>query len=305
MTSSNGDKKGIEIFENFDNFKFKEILNSDVARKSIFILFEHNISKSQAILICDKHGFEENENLINEWASGASLRLLTSNDIYGNYELLLPQKFNEIKSTFIYPATEKHIEKYRRQEFFLLQETPKDYNEITLEYIKESQMNLTWVYNFLEKKSEAERIIFEDSDAQVGFLLAPDLKWNGENVDELYLQAVVKRRDLHSIRDLTNEELPLLENIRDKVRKVVLEKYGLKKNQLKMYFHYQPSYYHLHVHINNIKYDAPGLSYTSVLLDNVISNIQIMSDFYRKTTLSFIRKANDPLFKKYLDADRV
>jgi len=52
----------------------------------------------------------------------------------------------------------------------------------------------------LDKKSEEERIIYENPDKHEGFILAPDLKWNGTNLDELYLLAVAHRRDLHSIR---------------------------------------------------------------------------------------------------------
>lgn len=73
-----------------------------------------------------------------------------------------------------------------------------------------------WVYNVLEHKSEAERIVFEDTDKDLGFILLPDLKWDGETVENLYLQAVVHRRDIKSIRDLTAEHLPLLDNIQTK-----------------------------------------------------------------------------------------
>nr|CAD2203550.1 unnamed protein product [Meloidogyne enterolobii] len=212
-----------------------------------------------------------------------------------------------LKTTLIYPANAFDIQKYRRQEFFILYETPEDYKNITCNYLVETKQfeNLKWVYNFLDKKSEEERIIYENPDKHDGFILAPDLKWNGTNLDELYLLAVAHRRDLHSIRDLTPNELPLLENIRDECAKTIEEKYGLKKSQLKMYFHYQPTFYHLHVHIVHIKYEAPGLSCTSVLLDSVIENLKIYSDFYTKATLPFLRKENDPLYKKFVEAGRV
>jgi len=70
-----------------------------------------------------------------------------------------------------------------------------------------------WVYNILEHKKEAERIVFEDSDPQTGFILLPDLKWDGETLENLYLVAIVFQRDIKSIRDLTQHHLPLLENI--------------------------------------------------------------------------------------------
>ena len=67
----------------------------------------------------------------------------------------------------------------------------------------------------MEHKSEVERIIFEDPDVENGFILLPDLKWNGE-VDTLYLLGIVHKRDIKSLRDLTEKHLPLLKNIQKK-----------------------------------------------------------------------------------------
>lgn len=69
------------------------------------------------------------------------------------------------------------------------------------------------MYNILEHKSEVEKIVFEDSDKDLGFILVPDLKWDGQTLESLYLQAVIHRRDIKSIRDLTTKHIPLLENI--------------------------------------------------------------------------------------------
>ena len=44
------------------------------------------------------------------------------------------------------------------------------------------QFSLDWVYNVLEHKKEAERIIYENTDPNVGFILAPDFKWSGKQV---------------------------------------------------------------------------------------------------------------------------
>lgn len=77
-------------------------------------------------------------------------------------------------------------------------------------------LNFQWVYNILKHKSETERIVFEDPDPENGFILLPDLKWDGKTLDTLYLLAITHRRGLSSIRDLTDSELPLLKNIKDK-----------------------------------------------------------------------------------------
>ena len=75
---------------------------------------------------------------------------------------------------------------------------------------------LQWVYNILDKKSEVERILFEDPDMKTGFILIPDIKWDGKELADLYVVALVEDRSLHSIRSLTAEHIPLLENIQKK-----------------------------------------------------------------------------------------
>lgn len=41
-----------------------------------------------------------------------------------------------------------------------------------------------WVYNILDKKAEADRIVFENPDPSDGFVLIPDLKWNQQQVTD-------------------------------------------------------------------------------------------------------------------------
>lgn len=204
--------------------------------------------------------------------------------------------------TTIYPATQKHIEKYSSQDIFLVEETPEMYEKITLPFIEKEQFSLDWVYNVLEHKREADKIIIEDLDPQLGFMLLPDLKWNGQK-ESLYLQAIVMDRNIKSIRALNPTHLPLLENIKDKSLKAIKEKYDVDASQIRAYFHYQPSYYHLHVHFTFLKYDAPGIfCEKSHLLTTVISNIKLMPDYYQKATLSFVGRENDKLYQAIISS---
>ena len=86
----------------------------------------------------------------------------------------------------------------------------------------------------------------------------------------------------------------------------IKSKYGLGKESLRIYLHYQPSYYHLHVHFTNLKYEAPGSKVERAhLLTDVINNISLKSDYYQKSSLSFICSASDTLYLKYKEAGRV
>lgn len=81
------------------------------------------------------------------------------------------------------------------------------------------------MYNILEHTAEADRIVYEDPDPDTGFTLLPDLKWDGESKESLYLLAIVRKRGIRSIRDLTAEHLPLLRNVLKKGTVSYLYKY--------------------------------------------------------------------------------
>ena len=193
-----------------------------------------------------------------------------------------------------------------QQEMFLLQETADDYNNITKPYLASEKNSIQWVYNILEKKSESERIVFEDPDPENGFILLPDMKWNGKQVDDLYLVAIVHKKGIQSIRELSARHLPLLKNILKNGQASIQDKYGVPASKLRIYLHYQPSYYHLHVQFTHLKYDAPGSGVEKAhLLSDVIENIEMVPQFYQKKTLAFTVKKTETLYKKYEETGKV
>ncbi|KAM7360684.1 decapping enzyme, scavenger [Cochliomyia hominivorax] len=321
---------------NYDlnKFRLQRILNNNTRNKSIALLgnFPDISDSDKAIIIFEKKAFQEsdvattNTNANNdvknqEKNSNAEDREKTENDdlvkpsyfcddlkvqtefinnIYGSYQCTPPSKLSGVKATVVYPATDKHIEKYSVCKKFVINETPKLYEDITLPYITSSQFSLEWVYNILEHKQETERIIFEDPDPENGFILLPDLKWNGRNVENLYVLAITHRRDIKSIRDLNSTHLPLLINIRKRAAEAIESRYGILTTQLRMYFHYQPSFYHLHIHINPVRNEAPGIwCEKSHMLDTVINNLELLPDYYQKATLPFVLYDGNKLLELY------
>ena len=69
------------------------------------------------------------------------------------------------------------------------------------------------MYNILEKKAEADRIVYEDPDPEHGFILLPDLKWEQTQLKNLYVMAVCYKHGIKTLRDLDATHLPLLKNI--------------------------------------------------------------------------------------------
>jgi m7GpppX diphosphatase len=114
------------------------------------------------------------------------------------------------------------------------------YAQVVKPYIESFDASrLQWVYNILEGKAEQEHVLFQDEH----FLLMPDLKWDGKNMESLYLMAIVKERGLASLRDLNASHVTFLKHIRQTIAETVPKHYpGVSASQLRVFFHYQPSY---------------------------------------------------------------
>nr|CAG4646277.1 EOG090X06NK [Macrothrix elegans] len=290
----------------FENFSLKRILRDSPENRLIAIEGSLKVNQGSddsdpAVVVLEKTHFTEAD--VKGILTGETqLNCLFNNDIYYNLLCHPPANLNSIKATVIYPATQKHIEKYSPRPSHLVRETASLYNSVTLPHIETSKFDIQWVYNILEHKKEADRIVFEDPDPVNGFILLPDLKWDCRTISNLYLTAIVIRRGIKSIRDLTSEHLPLLENILKQGSAAIKEKYGLPESQLRIYFHYQPSYYHLHIHFTSLQFMPPGCSVERAhLLTSVIDNIHLNSSYYRNSTLNFIAFEGDQLLEKFRD----
>lgn len=122
-------------------------------------------------------------------------------------------------------------------------------------------------------------------------------------LDDLYLIAICHRRGIRSLRDLTPEHLPLLRNILREGQEAILQRYQVKGDQLRVYLHYLPSYYHLHVHFTALGFEAPGTGVERAhLLADVIQNLECDPDHYQRRALTFALRADDPLLRLLQEA---
>lgn len=131
------------------------------------------------------------------------------------------------------------------------------------------------------------------------------MKWKYDQPDDqltemdkrnIYITAIIVRRDTYSLRDLTDEHLPLLEYIYNDGRKIISEKYSIPIKELRVFIHYQPSFYHFHVHFNHIKDQRGGFQCERAHpLSNVIENIRLIPNYYQKVSLEFPLSDNSAL----------
>ncbi len=215
---------------------------------------------------------------------GGRLKNLGANDIYFCYMAAsslgvgtkpaapssepAAEDFSDLKINLIYPCTAQHVAKYSRQGVRLVTETAAVYASRVRPYMERKRAGgrLNWVYNIIEGRTEAEDVVYRTAyageaghsgDASEGFLLLPDLNWDRTTAEALHLLAVVERRDIWSLRDLKRRHVPWLRRLQGQIIAAATEKYrGLEADQLKMYLHYQPTYYHFHVHVVHVALEA-------------------------------------------------
>ena len=141
---------------------------------------------------------------------------------------------------------------------------------------------LNWIYNVIEGRKEVEDVIYRTPlgrDGDEGFLLLPNLHWDRKTIDALHLLAIVERRDLWSLRDLKKKHLPWLRHMRAKLIDATVNTYPqIEEYQLKLFCHYQPTYYHFHIHVVHVTLEATTTQSVgkAIGLDSIIEQLHSM-----------------------------
>jgi m7GpppX diphosphatase len=140
-----------------------------------------------------------------------------------------------------------------------------------------------WIYNIIDGISEQESILYRD-DKCVVFI---NYFWDGKDIDKLQLLCMPTDKTLRTIRSLDISHLPILEHMKTVTLNVIREKYGLEQGDIKMYFHYEPSTYHLHIHfVNTVSSHLHSSVEYSHELNCVMFNLKMMSDYYKIALLN-------------------
>ncbi|AET38630.1 5'-(N(7)-methyl 5'-triphosphoguanosine)-(mRNA) diphosphatase Ecym_3126 [Eremothecium cymbalariae DBVPG len=309
-------------------FKFRKILDSNPQMKVISLL--GHIDGKDAIVTLEKTHFsfdtntkkEDQEEVVlhhceNEFScikGIQELKELCTNDIYFWGVSTLKQDIDQhptAKINLIWPATPVHIKKYEQQQLHVCRETPQIYERVVKPYIDEMCNNgrLQWVYNILHNGAESERIIYKDfveDSPKDGLLILPDMKWDSVNLDSLYLVALVYRDDIRSLRDLRPEHQDWLRTLNNKIRMVVpgCFNYFIKPDELRLFIHYHPSYYHFHIHVVNVKHPGLGDGIAvgkAILLEDIIETLNYLGpEGYSNKTISYVIGENHDLWKRGL-----
>jgi m7GpppX diphosphatase len=194
------------------------------------------------------------------------------NDVYEKYEATA-----EISGELIVC---NDVTKMKHTEKKIIRET---YEEYIKGLQKRDPNKDKWIYNIIDGTSEQELILRRDESC----IIIPTYMWDSVNIDKLHILCLPTDITLRSIRSLTAQHIPLLEHMKKVTLETIKNKYGIDEFYLKMFFHYEPSTYHLHIHFVNAAYhDARSSVEYSHELNNVIFNLSLYSQYYKVAFLN-------------------
>ncbi|KAL9549340.1 hypothetical protein PS6_006122 [Mucor atramentarius] len=269
----------LSIQDIVSKFQFTRVLSNDTRTKLVYILGQ--IDGQDCIISFEKTQYDDtNIPTLTRTVNNNTMNDIVENNIYGWCMAHLESKEADTRIKTIYPATDVHIAKYEAQSRVMLVETPELYQSITLPYIKSiPEKRTAWVHNILHGSAEADRVIHHDHDPENGFVILPDMKWDGRN-ETLYWVAISMRSDILSLRSLSTQHLEFLKKLRETSYRLVKEKADLSPTVAFS--------------------DAPGVvSGQAHLLDTVINNIELYPDYYQKATIPFVIGENHQLANEY------
>lgn len=137
-------------------------------------------------------------------------------------------------------------------------------------------------------------------------MLGKDWQYNEGDIETLYLLALPRQLDppLYTIRELNQSHLPLLYSIRDNSYATIEKLFGVPRSEIRAFFHYHPTYYHLHVHFIHVKMTSKSIQVgRAVFLNDVIQNIELAGDYYQKARMLTEIKENTKLFDLFVKND--
>ena len=217
----------------------------------------------------------------------------------------------KFRAELISPASGKQIARAMPGlGFVIIAETPEMYTNIVQPYIDGiiQSGSLSWIQNIVQGKKELERLLVDADE----WILNIDTKWrshpdpftvpkaewrNHPATIDLYCLGIVKADSIRSLRDLRAEHIPMLQEMVSLGRKTIWQVYGVPGDQLRIFVHYQPQFYHFHVHFTRLENEIGAQCERGHLLHDIIQNLNIASDYYANRSICYKLNRKDRLYK--------
>lgn len=226
----------------------------------------HSINKEEG----KKYTFISKSNWTDKIVLDPNLGSSFVNDVYTKQTA----KINDLEGELIICSDINKLDGFCKK---VVYETYPEYKEII---IKRNWSKEQWVYNILDGIAEQDKILYQDAH----IVIAPNYTWNTDsnNLNKMYLLVFPMCKELHSLRDLNSSHIELLTHIKNKTLDLIKDKYGFDSNIIKMFVHYAPTTYHLHVHfvlVSNTDVNS-SVEYSHDL-DSIINILKVKSDYFQ------------------------
>eukprot|EP00977_Amphora_coffeiformis_P005678 scaffold1192_cov169-Amphora_coffeaeformis.AAC.10 len=217
------------------------------------------------------------------------------------------------KVELISPASERQIQRATpAPALVMIEETPVMYQAVAKPFIQSivDGGSLSWVQNVVDGTKEKERLLLDTVD----YVLNVDTKWKShpdattvpreawyqhETVVDLYCLAIVKDgAAIRTLRDLRRRHIPMLQSMLTEATATIEQVYGIPRNQLRIFAHYQPQFYHFHVHFTRLGNENGCQVERGHLVTDMIQNLELDDLFYAKRTISYKLPTNDKLYQQ-------
>eukprot|EP00588_Corethron_pennatum_P009778 CAMPEP_0194275138 /NCGR_PEP_ID=MMETSP0169-20130528/8059_1 /TAXON_ID=218684 /ORGANISM="Corethron pennatum, Strain L29A3" /LENGTH=372 /DNA_ID=CAMNT_0039018531 /DNA_START=41 /DNA_END=1159 /DNA_ORIENTATION=+ len=221
------------------------------------------------------------------------------------------------KVELISPASDRQVARAMPSPgLAMVAETPDLYRRVTRPHIDGivAGGSLAWLKNVVSGEKERERLLVDGT----GWILNIDTKWRSHpdarttprrdwlghvSTADLYCLGILKTDGIASVRDLSAAHLPVLREMLEEGPRAIQQTYGVAPDQLRVFVHYPPQFYHLHVHYTRLENDTGAQVERGILLADIIQNLEMDEDYYRKRTMTFKLSLKDKLYKLF-DAEK-
>jgi m7GpppX diphosphatase len=158
----------------------------------------------------------------------------------------------------------------------ILKETYEDY---LVRASKRNQNKDQWIKDIVSGKTHTDGILFQNKD----FIMFPPAKWNMKDMKTFHMLTFVKDFSIRSMRDLNGSHISLLEDILRIGSEEIEKEYKIKQENLKIYVHYPPTSWILHIHFNVIDdtSSSSSVEYSNSLY-NIILNLKMNGDYFKQ-----------------------
>ena len=265
-------------------FRTEKILST----KTTYIAVSGKIRGVPALAIVKGGSLGERVGDVSSFLRNVELTSTKVNANYGYYRSIGGEgALGALNVEIIFPAGKEDIAKATATPPKMIVETPDVYRKEIVPILEKESTRLKWLYAILDGTAEQDDVLLSRRNPAGGFVLVTNPSWNGRDPESLLCLAIVRDRTLRTLRDLRGRHLSLLREMRDACVVALTERCeGVAADDLLFYFHYLPSFYHLHVHVCHAQRPHSRGVERARLLDDVIYHLTTDGEYYAKAPLT-------------------